>query len=74
MQAFESGPLAGIALNEANFNWAKRRYYELMKWDPETGAPTEACLRELRLDELLRVGEGNAFANPIRVPLVPDEN
>jgi aldehyde:ferredoxin oxidoreductase len=52
MQAFESGPLEGKEITEEAFAWAKRRFYELMKWDPETGAPTDACLRELQLDLL----------------------
>ncbi len=53
MQAFKKGPLAGIEINEASFNWAKRRYYELMKWDPNTGVPSVDCLRELGLEVLL---------------------
>ncbi len=53
MKAFTSGPLAGVEISEASFNWARRRYYELMKWDPDTAAPTEGCLRELGLDRLL---------------------
>jgi aldehyde:ferredoxin oxidoreductase len=53
MQAFKEGPLAGIEINEESFNWAKRRYYELMKWDPDTGEPSVDCLRELGLEALL---------------------
>ncbi len=53
MRAFESGPLAGVALDADAFAWAKRRYYELMGWDPETGVPGEACLRALGLTDLL---------------------
>ncbi len=60
MKAFESGPLQGIEITEDAFNWARRRYYELMQWDPATGEPTEACLRELRLDELLSFREATA--------------
>lgn len=51
-QAFREGPLAGIEISDESFNWAKRRYYELMKWDPNTGLPSEACLQELSLDEV----------------------
>ena len=47
MKAFKDGPLAGIEVNEAAFTWAKRRYYELMKWDPDTGVPSAECLHEL---------------------------
>lgn len=53
MTAFESGPLAGIGISEEDFLWALRRFYELMKWDVENGAPTDECLRELELDKLL---------------------
>ncbi|MDW8327633.1 MAG: aldehyde ferredoxin oxidoreductase family protein [Anaerolineales bacterium] len=53
MKAFESGPLKGIEIAPESFEWAKRRYYELMGWDPATGEPTEACLRELGLEEVL---------------------
>ncbi|MBL8057114.1 MAG: aldehyde ferredoxin oxidoreductase family protein [Anaerolineales bacterium] len=53
MQAFASGPLAGVEINAASFAWAKQRYYELMGWDPETGVPSAAGLRALGLDQLL---------------------
>jgi len=53
MKAFESGPIADIEITPQAFAWAKRRYYELMGWDPESGAPSVACLRELALDDLL---------------------
>jgi aldehyde:ferredoxin oxidoreductase len=53
MTAFESGPLQGIEISEEALAWAKRRYYELMGWDPESGAPSEECLRELGLEGLL---------------------
>ncbi len=54
MTAFESGPLAGIEITAEDFAGAKRRFYELMKWDAETGEPTATCLRELGLEELLK--------------------
>lgn len=53
MRAFESGPLAGVEINADSFAWAKRRYYELMGWDPDTGVPGADCLRDLKLDGLL---------------------
>ena len=53
MQPFASGPLEGIEITDEDFAWAKRRFYELMEWDPETGAPTGECLHELGLDRLL---------------------
>lgn len=50
--AFKEGPLAGIEISDESFNWAKRRYYELMKWNAETGVPSAECLRELELEKL----------------------
>jgi aldehyde:ferredoxin oxidoreductase len=54
MKAFESGPLAGVEISDEAFDWARRRFYELMQWDPETGVPTEACLETLELRDLLK--------------------
>ncbi len=53
MKAFTSGPLAGVEISQESFDWAKRRYYELMEWDAETGTPTEECVKELGLDDLM---------------------
>jgi aldehyde:ferredoxin oxidoreductase len=53
MKAFKSGPIADVEITEEAFNWARRRYYELMKWDPETAQPSEECLQALGLDKLL---------------------
>ncbi len=53
MQAFKRGPLAGVEISAEAFAWARRRYYELMGWHPETGVPGEACLEALRIGELL---------------------
>jgi len=52
-KAFETGPLAGVEINEESFNWARRRYYELMKWDPDTGVPSKESLQRLEIDRLL---------------------
>ena len=49
MQAFKTGPLVAVEINEDTFNWAKSRYYEMMKWDPETGVPTAGKLHEVGL-------------------------
>ena len=54
-RAFSSGPIAGKALSDAEFEWAKRRYYEMMGWDGQTGVPSAAALARLGLDGLLRV-------------------
>ncbi|RME77129.1 MAG: aldehyde ferredoxin oxidoreductase [Chloroflexi bacterium] len=53
MQAFQDGPLAGVEITEAAFHWARRRYYELMGWNPDTGEPTAACLAALGLAEMV---------------------
>jgi aldehyde:ferredoxin oxidoreductase len=53
MQAFKSGPLAGVAINLEAFAWAKARYYELMGWDRETGVPGRASLAALGLEPFL---------------------
>jgi len=53
MRAFKHGPLADVDLSDEAFNWARRRYYELMKWDPASGIPEEGCLEELQLNALL---------------------
>jgi hypothetical protein len=53
MKAFKSGPIADVEITPQAFAWARRRFYELMKWDAETGEPTDACLQELELDSLL---------------------
>jgi aldehyde:ferredoxin oxidoreductase len=53
MTAFDSGPIAGDGIDDGEFAWFKRRFYEQMGWDPETGEPTEACLHKLGLDGLL---------------------
>jgi aldehyde:ferredoxin oxidoreductase len=53
MKAFRSGPLKDVEITLEDFAWARRRFYELMKWDPDIGEPTSECLRELGLDPLL---------------------
>ena len=53
MRAFKSGPLAGVALTAESFAWARRRYYELMQWEPDTGVPLPAGLEALGLPQLL---------------------
>jgi aldehyde:ferredoxin oxidoreductase len=55
MKAFESGPLAGVEISPESFNWARRRFYELMSWDPDTGTPSQRRLLELHLDKFIDV-------------------
>ena len=52
-KAFESGPIAGVEITDETVAWAKRRYYEMMGWDGETAVPTQSCLQNLNLDEIL---------------------
>ncbi len=42
-----SGPLSKTALDKDEFDKAKRLYYGMMGWDPDTGIPTRAKLEEL---------------------------
>ncbi len=53
MTAFKSGPLAGVEINQESFDWAKRRYYEMMQWDADSGTPSQDCLHWLDLDTLI---------------------
>jgi aldehyde:ferredoxin oxidoreductase len=53
MTAFESGPIEGSAIASEDLERFKRRFYEVMGWESETGAPTAECLRELGLVRLL---------------------
>jgi aldehyde:ferredoxin oxidoreductase len=48
-----NGPLAGERLDPLEFERAKRLFYELSGWDPQTGVPTRATLVDLDLDWLL---------------------
>jgi aldehyde:ferredoxin oxidoreductase len=54
MTAFDNGPIEGSAASDEDVAWFKRRFYELMGWAPETGEPTEECLRQLEIERLLR--------------------
>ena len=55
MNAFASGPLEGIEITPESFHWARRRFYELMRWDPDTGVPGQECLHDLQLGRFLDV-------------------
>lgn len=54
MTAFDEGPIAGSGISDEDFARFKRRFYERMEWDPDTGEPTAQCLRTLELDKLIR--------------------
>jgi aldehyde:ferredoxin oxidoreductase len=36
-----------VPLDEADFEWAKRYYYQMMEWDEQTGSPTREALERL---------------------------
>jgi aldehyde:ferredoxin oxidoreductase len=46
----EMGPYAG---RDIDFNALKTSYYTALGWDVETGRPSEACLDQLGLKELV---------------------
>jgi aldehyde:ferredoxin oxidoreductase len=48
----EGGTLKGKKIDKKEFSNAVETYYEMMGWDPETGAPKKAKLAELDLDWL----------------------
>jgi aldehyde:ferredoxin oxidoreductase len=47
------GPARGISTKEI-WNQARKRYYELMGWDPTSGYPLSATLKTLGLQELVQ--------------------
>ena len=51
--SFQKGPLKGNEISDEDFTWARRRFYELMSWDPESGTPTKDCIQALGLKKLL---------------------
>jgi len=53
MKAFGEGPIAENEISEQDFDWARKRFYEMMGWDAVTGKPTDACIQQLGLDTFL---------------------
>ncbi len=53
MKAFESGPLQGVEITADDFHWARRRFYELMGWNADSGVPGKERLQELQLGKIL---------------------
>ncbi|MBI2555380.1 MAG: aldehyde ferredoxin oxidoreductase family protein [Candidatus Rokubacteria bacterium] len=47
-----NGPLKGERVDPEQFLAARRLYYEMAGWDPETGRPTAAKLAELGIDAM----------------------
>lgn len=52
-EPFADGPSKGKHVDRDAFEDAKKLYYEMAGWNPETGNPTEATLKKLSLDWLL---------------------
>jgi len=48
-----NGPLKGERIDPVEFLAARRVYYQMAGWDPETGRPTAAKLAELGVEEAL---------------------
>jgi aldehyde:ferredoxin oxidoreductase len=46
-EPFQSGPLAGVAVDQDQLGAALRTYYGMMGWDKDTGLPTVEKLQEL---------------------------
>jgi aldehyde:ferredoxin oxidoreductase len=53
MTAFDEGPIEGEGIDDGEFAWFRRAFYERMGWDPETGVPTDDRLEALGLADLL---------------------
>jgi aldehyde:ferredoxin oxidoreductase len=49
-EAFTDGPLKGIRVDPEAFTKARRLYYQMEGWDPDTGWPTFAKLAELGIE------------------------
>lgn len=49
-QPLEGGPLKGKAIPKKEFEEAITVFYSMMGWDPETGIPTKAKLKELNIE------------------------
>ena len=56
VEGIGNGPLKGERVDPEQFLAARRLYYEMAGWDPDTGRPTAAKLAELRSEER-RVGK-----------------
>jgi aldehyde:ferredoxin oxidoreductase len=50
-RASSKGPSKGEVVDRASFEKMRETYYRIAGWDPQSGIPTEAKLRELDLDK-----------------------
>lgn len=53
-EPLENGPMQGHYVRREEFAGALQAYYDMMGWDRETGAPTDAKLYSLGLDWVVR--------------------
>lgn len=49
-EAFEEGPIAGVASTPEQVEEAKSTWYEMMGWNRETGVPTRSKMQELDIE------------------------
>ena len=56
-EAFTDGPLTGVRVEPEVFAKARRLYYQMEGWDPETGWPTYAKLAELGIEWAAKPGD-----------------
>jgi aldehyde:ferredoxin oxidoreductase len=56
-EAFSDGPLKGVRVEPDTFTKARRLYYQMEGWDPETGWPTFAKLAELGAEWAAKPGD-----------------
>jgi aldehyde:ferredoxin oxidoreductase len=56
-EAFSDGPLKGVRVEPDTFTKARRLYYQMEGWDPETGWPTFAKLAELGIEWAAKPGD-----------------
>ena len=59
-QHFRKGPAAGQAPTAEEFRTALLKFYGMMGWDPETGAPTRAKLEDLGVGWVADLLEGES--------------
>jgi aldehyde:ferredoxin oxidoreductase len=58
-EAFTDGPLQGVRVEPEAFARARRLYYQMEGWDPETGWPSYAKLAELGIEWAAKPGDGD---------------
>jgi len=56
-EAFTDGPLQGVRVDPETFAKARRLYYQMEGWDPETGWPSYARLAELGIEWAAKPGD-----------------